>query len=431
MPNMTQHPADEICAIMARIYDNDMTTMSGGNLSIRDGKGNIWISPSGGDKASLTHGDIIKVEPGGRIVGSGKPSVETPIHLGIMAARPDIKAILHAHPPALVALSLIHEVPKTRMIASLHAMAGECKTAPYGTPGSAELAKNVTEVFRTGCNIAMLENHGVFIGSVESLRHAYKVFEALNFGARTQINAGMLTEKPLKELTEEQLRAASAPFTLPEFTPGLRSGGELKAREEAARFTRRSYHKRLFTSSQGSFSVRIDENSFIITPDGADNALIKPEDFVLIRGARTEKNRLPHPDAGLHMAVYEEKPDINAVAVGCPPHLMTFAVTDAEFDVRLIPECCIRLRRSRKFPFGSGRAGDREIARYLQNNRPLAIIENDCVIVAANTAQNAYDCLEIAEYSAKSVHYAKRLGQDIKNITEEQIEELAIRFGLR
>jgi L-fuculose-phosphate aldolase len=55
------HPRDEIMQTMSRIYGHRMTTTSGGNLSIRDGEGNIWISPARVDKGSLTRRDIVCV----------------------------------------------------------------------------------------------------------------------------------------------------------------------------------------------------------------------------------------------------------------------------------------------------------------------------------------------------------------------------------
>ena len=74
------HPADQLVTIMNRIYQYGMTTTSGGNLSIRDENGDIWITPSGIDKGNLTRADINCVKPDGTILGPHKPSVELPFH---------------------------------------------------------------------------------------------------------------------------------------------------------------------------------------------------------------------------------------------------------------------------------------------------------------------------------------------------------------
>jgi L-fuculose-phosphate aldolase len=60
------HPADQLVTIMERIYQYGMTTTSGGNLSILDDNGDIWITPSGIDKGTLTRKDMIRVNPSGR-----------------------------------------------------------------------------------------------------------------------------------------------------------------------------------------------------------------------------------------------------------------------------------------------------------------------------------------------------------------------------
>jgi L-fuculose-phosphate aldolase len=90
------HPKDQIVDIMHRIYGYGMTTTSGGNLSILDTEGNIWISPGGVDKGSLTRDDIVRIKPDGTIEGKHRPSSEYPFHRAIYQMRPDVKAILHA-----------------------------------------------------------------------------------------------------------------------------------------------------------------------------------------------------------------------------------------------------------------------------------------------------------------------------------------------
>ena len=77
------HPADQLVMIMQRIYEYGMTTTSGGNLSIRDENGDVWITPSGIDKGALTRQDICCVKPDGTVIGPHKPSVELPFHLDI------------------------------------------------------------------------------------------------------------------------------------------------------------------------------------------------------------------------------------------------------------------------------------------------------------------------------------------------------------
>jgi len=101
---------------MNRIYRNGMTTLSGGNLSIKDTNGDIWITPAGVDKGQLTANDIMCVQADGSVVGPHRPSSEYPFHRAIYAQRPDLCAIVHAHPPAMVTFSIVRQIPETSII---------------------------------------------------------------------------------------------------------------------------------------------------------------------------------------------------------------------------------------------------------------------------------------------------------------------------
>src|SRR5690606_10807789 len=105
------HPRDEILHTMDRVYRYRLTTTSGGHISIRDKAGDVWITPARADKGNLTRGDIGCVRHYGTIVGQHPPSSELPFHQAIYAARPDIEAIVHAHPVALVAFSICRQTP--------------------------------------------------------------------------------------------------------------------------------------------------------------------------------------------------------------------------------------------------------------------------------------------------------------------------------
>ena len=124
------HPRDQLVAIMDRIYHNGMTTLSGGNLSIKDDNGDIWITPAGVDKGKLTPKDMIRMHADGTVEGPHKPSSEYPFHRAIYKLRPDINAIVHAHPPALVSFSIVRAVPDTRIIPQANRVCGPVGYAP-------------------------------------------------------------------------------------------------------------------------------------------------------------------------------------------------------------------------------------------------------------------------------------------------------------
>lgn len=152
------HPADQIVMFMQRVYDKKLTSMSGGNLSVRDNEGNIWITPASIDKGSLTRRDIICVRPNGDCEGPHAPSSELPFHRSVYKLRPDLNAVLHAHPPALVAFSVVRRLPELNLTPTVRYMCNNIKMAAYAIPGSQALSAEVGKVFEQGCNIALLEN---------------------------------------------------------------------------------------------------------------------------------------------------------------------------------------------------------------------------------------------------------------------------------
>src|SRR3954462_8805031 len=86
------HPRAAIMGTMGRVYRHRMTTTSGGNISVREEDGTVWITPAAVDKGSLTRDDIVCVRPDGTPEGRHRPSSELPFHRAIYAARPDLRA---------------------------------------------------------------------------------------------------------------------------------------------------------------------------------------------------------------------------------------------------------------------------------------------------------------------------------------------------
>ncbi len=428
------HPADQICQTMKRIYDRKETTVSGGNLSIRDKNGHIWVSPSGGDKGNLQHDDVLEILPDGTVIGTKPASLETPIHQAILKARPDFKAVLHAHSPAAVALSIVHETPETMLYPALANTAGKIKVAVYGAPGSDTLAENVAKVFAEGYDVAILENHGLFLGSAKGMQHAFEMFDAIDFGIRTQFNTPVLCGHEPRVLTEKQLKdynEKAGALEYGQFIPDGVGNEEQLQREMMAMLCRRAYQKEIFSASGGVVSARVDEESFLVTPRGLDHAYADPDDMVLVKKGECEEGKVPAAVTGLFEKIYAKNPGIGGVIMANPPYAMCYAVSEIDYDITLIPESYNILMSTKKFPFGSTWTNQDEIAEYLAVNRPVAIVENEGYIIASPAVFKSFDRFEITEYSAKSVNMTRRGQKEIVNITPEQMAELSVRVKER
>jgi L-fuculose-phosphate aldolase len=401
-------PRDKILATMERIYDYRMTTTSGGNLSIREDNGDLWITPTRVDKGSLRRDDIVLVRKDGSVEGPHPPSSELPLHQAIYRARPDLWGIVHAHPVALVAFSAIHEVPDTRLFCKAKKVCGEVGFAPYELPGTDALGRSVAGKFCEGYNSAILENHGAVTGGAD-LREASQRFETLEFAAKTIIKARQIGE--VRYLTDEEIETAEQRLTLlQEFKREAPSSVENELRRRLCEFVRRAYLQRLFISTQGSFSVRLDETSFLITPYQVDRGMLGAQDLVLIKDGRCEEGKRPSRATGNHEAVYRHHPQIHALINASPVNATAFSVTGAPLDTRTIPESYVLLRQVGRVEYGLQFKDSEALARRVSPSHPALLLENDGVLVMGADILEAYDRLEVFESTAEVLINCRALG---------------------
>ena len=421
------HPAEQICIIISRIYRGGMTTTSGGNLSIMDDNGDMWITPSGIDKGSLKPSDIMCVKADGTVVGPHKPSSEYPFHRALYRMRPKMRSVIHAHPAGLVTFSIVHQIPNTSILPQVHAVCGPIGFAPYDVPGSEALGEKIAEEFRKHpeYKAVIMENHGVVLAG-EDIADAYQRFETLELCARTIINAKTLGE-PIY-LTDEQLNfhESRLPNDFQHFMNVTHPSEERAIRTEICRMVRRACDQKLMSSSYGTVSMRWKDNDFLITPTGVQRWDIDEEDIVQIKDGMAEAGKLPSHSAALHYEIYRRNPKVNAIVLTQCPSLMGFCTTDSKFDVRTIPESWIFLQDVPKFEFGSQYTKPAEVAEVFKN-RPCAMLANDSVVVASDSLINAFDRLEVAEFAAKSLILAKPVG-DLHPITDKEVEDLRVAF---
>ncbi len=423
------HPAEQIAIIIGRIYRSGMTTTSGGNLSIMDGNGDMWITPAGIDKGSLKPSDIMCVKADGTIVGPHRPSSEYPFHKAIYKMNPRAHSVIHAHPPGLVTFSVVHQIPDTSIIPQARAVCGPVGFAEYALPGSELLGRKIVAEFKKNPDYkaVIMENHGVVLYG-EDIADAYQRFETLELCARTILNAKTLGEP--KYLTEEQITrhemAVNTPFE--HFMNVDHPSDERAIRSEICQIVRRACSQGLMCSSYGTASVRWKGNDdFLITPSNVQRWDIDPEDIVQIKDGMVEAGKMASRSVALHYEIYRRNPKVNSIILTQSPALMGFCTTGVKFDVRTIPESWIFLQDIPTFPFGS--QYDEHLSALADEfrKRPFVMLENDSVVVTGDKLINTFDRLEVADFSARSLILAAPLGS-LKPITDSEIEDLRVAF---
>ncbi len=415
------HPAEHIVYILDKIYKAGLTTTSGGNISIKDAEGHIWISPAALDKGNLKAKDIMCVKKDGTVEGIHTASSEYPFHKAVYEKRPDIKALIHAHSPALLAFSLVHKIPNTELTPAISQICGKVGYAGYALPGSKELGKKIAEEFKPNIAAVIMENHGVIVAGTD-LQDAYKRFETLEFAAKTLIAAETLGEAHYLSAKQIKLVEQNTQNNLENFVHKISDKEEKEKRKEIIHIINRAYKQGITPAFYTAVSIRLQENNFLITPDNIPPDNLDIKDLVLIKNKHKEKGKQPDRSVQMHQAIYNANPDINSIIITQTSNITAFGIAAEKINVRTIPESWILLQDVLDKNFEAQFKAD--FAENFTKKTPALIIRNDSIILTGNTLLQTFDRLEVAEMSAKSLLMSNPLGKLVP-INDKEVEELS------
>ncbi|MBW3539165.1 MAG: class II aldolase/adducin family protein [Planctomycetes bacterium] len=170
---------EQICEIGRRVYNKGFAAANDGNISIRVGENEVLCSPTMICKGFMSPEDICAVDlDGNQIAGTRKRTSEILLHLTIMKERPDVKAVVHCHPPHATAFAVAGEPIPQCVLPEVEVFMGEVPIAPYETPGGQKFADTV-KPFLTATNTIILRNHGT-VTFGKNLEDAYWKTEILD-----------------------------------------------------------------------------------------------------------------------------------------------------------------------------------------------------------------------------------------------------------
>ena len=178
-----------------------------GNLSVRLARDRVLVTPAGLIKSRLTPSDMVEVDGAGqKRRGRRNPTSELDLHLRILRRRPDVGAVVHAHPPTATGFAVAGQGLDAFVLPELILLCGRVPLVPYGTPGTAELGDRVAE-FIADHDVLLLANHGaVTVG--RTLDEAWIRIESLEHAARILLAARALGR--VTELDEDAVRRLTA-----------------------------------------------------------------------------------------------------------------------------------------------------------------------------------------------------------------------------
>ena len=180
-----------------------------GNLSVRLGADRVLVTPSGFIKSLVTAADMVEVDLAGkpRQQSSRKPTSELDLHLRILQHRPDVQAVVHAHPPAATGFAVAGQEIPGNLLPELIFVVGPVPLVPFGMPGTPELGDRIVPYLEDRRHQALLlANHGaVTLG--RTLDEAWIRMESLEHSARIITAARAVGEpKPLTAQAVERLQ---------------------------------------------------------------------------------------------------------------------------------------------------------------------------------------------------------------------------------
>ena len=152
----------EIARVAHQIAQNGLSRSSDGNISVRLSDNRILITPAGAYKAWIEPHQIVQIDLDGNLCShrsSRKPSSEYLMHLAVYRHRQDVKAVIHAHPPQAVALTLIGQPFPADLVPEGLIALGEVPTVPYARPGTAQMGEQLVP-YLAGHDALLLDHHG-------------------------------------------------------------------------------------------------------------------------------------------------------------------------------------------------------------------------------------------------------------------------------
>jgi len=177
---------EEMCEIGRRVYNKGFAAANDGNISFRLDENRVLCTPTRVSKGFMKPDDLCIVDLNGKqISGKKKRSSEILLHLTIMKTRPDVRSVVHCHPPHATAFAVAHEpIPKCTM-PEFEVFLGEVAIAPYETPGTQTFADTIIPYIKD-TDTVLLANHGT-VTAGSDLMDAYFKTEIIDAYCRILI----------------------------------------------------------------------------------------------------------------------------------------------------------------------------------------------------------------------------------------------------
>ena len=312
-------------------------------------------------------------------------------HESVYAIRRRIKAIIEAKTEYSDMCAQLRVYPDTRLF-------------PQGEMRCGQIAicdiNDMDEIFDSYKTCAMTRDGVLFIGA-NSIEEAYKQFEIANLIASICANARKLG-RALSVLERRHIALYKLNVTLPlmEELDMSRQSGEDEARQGLANVISQLYSDHLFLDSNGAASVRISDNSFLITASDKERSQVAPEGLVMIHNGRREPGKHPSNSAALHKMIYDSNPHIKSIIISHPPFSMAYSACSC--DIELDDAARVTVGNVRRYPFGATVMQPSLFTNGITKETNAYLIENDCLVCFGDSPESAAQITREVERCAEA-----------------------------
>lgn len=212
--------------------------------------------------------------------------------------------------------------------------------------------------------------------------------------------------------------------------PGTRGFGrrpsEDELRGQMVRYGRLQYERGLIVAAEGNMSARIDERLLLVTPTGICKGEMSPEDLVVIdiSGRHVSGRRTATSEVQVHLAIYEERPDVEAIVHAHPPTATAFTLAGVSLAQCVMPEVIVSLGQIVTVPYALPTTAEaaRAIRPHAREHDAL-LMEMHGSVTVGRSLEDAWFKLERLEWAAQVTLMARQLG-GVKALPRERVEEL-------
>lgn len=203
---------DEIVRYGRMLHDRGFVAAMDGNLSVRLDEKRLLVTPTCVSKGRMRSSDLVIVnQQGQRIAGRRHVTSEIGMHLLIYRMRPDVRAIVHAHPPTATGFAAAGMALTEPLVCEVVMGLGCIPLARYGTPGTSELAETL-EPYVPHYDAILMSNHGV-VTYGDTIEHAYMKMETVEHFAQIALVTHLLgKQQPLSGVDVEKLISARTKY---------------------------------------------------------------------------------------------------------------------------------------------------------------------------------------------------------------------------